>query len=406
MAKYNYKRDVFKGLTPFPFLGEVKTRVKAIESAEATIPQSVFNANILAKKLHPAAQHAIVSKVIDRGDAKTYVLVPDKEAGTEKLAYFRAGQYVSVELHMGDLTIHKPYSLQSGPKDALGEFSSYTLTIRTAKTGFASEYILTTWKEGSRVTVSGPQGEFYYTDLRDAAKVVALAGGSGVNPFFSMAEAIADGIEDFELTILYGSRTEDTILLKDELESVVVRSKGKVKLVHILSDEEKEGYEHGFITAELIKKYAPEGDYSVFLCGPGPFYDYMDTQLPLLGKPGRRIRKELYGERKNVEQLPDYPAECAGKTYVLKVIDRDKTYELTCKSGQSLLDAMEKAGMEAPSRCRSGVCGWCHSRLVSGKVYIPEGADGRRMADVKFGWVHPCCSFPLSDIEIEISSIR
>ncbi|MBS1393663.1 MAG: 2Fe-2S iron-sulfur cluster-binding protein [Christensenellales bacterium] len=25
---------------------------------------------------------------------------------------------------------------------------------------------------------------------------------------------------------------------------------------------------------------------------------------------------------------------------------------------------MEQAGIKAPSRCRSGQCGWCHSRLV------------------------------------------
>ena len=57
---------------------------------------------------------------------------------------------------------------------------------------------------------------------------------------------------------------------------------------------------------------------------------------------------------------------------------------------------MEQAGIKAPSRCRSGQCGWCHSMLVSGEVFIPDEADK------KFGWIHPCCSFPLSDIELEI----
>lgn len=56
-----------------------------------------------------------------------------------------------------------------------------------------------------------------------------------------------------------------------------------------------------------------------------------------------------------------------------------------------------------PSRCRSGQCGWCHSRLVSGEVFIPDEADGRREADKKFGWIHPCCTYPLSDIELDHS---
>ena len=79
-----------------------------------------------------------------------------------------------------------------------------------------------------------------------------MAGGSGITPFYSMACAVADGIEDFDLTILYGSRTKDTILLKEELEAVAARSNSRVKVVHVLSDEAVEG----FITAELIKKYA------------------------------------------------------------------------------------------------------------------------------------------------------
>lgn len=51
MGKYKYSRKGLKGLTPFPFLGEVKTRLKAIEAAPATIPQSVFNANLLSATL-------------------------------------------------------------------------------------------------------------------------------------------------------------------------------------------------------------------------------------------------------------------------------------------------------------------------------------------------------------------
>ncbi|MFR5780431.1 MAG: 2Fe-2S iron-sulfur cluster-binding protein [Oscillospiraceae bacterium] len=32
---------------------------------------------------------------------------------------------------------------------------------------------------------------------------------------------------------------------------------------------------------------------------------------------------------------------------------------------------MERAGINARRLCRSGECGWCHSRLVSGEVYVP-----------------------------------
>ena len=78
-----------------------------------------------------------------------------------------------------------------------------------------------------------------------------------------MAYAIRDGFEDFDLTILFGSRTEDGIVYKKELDEVCAAC-DKVHVVHVLSDEEKPGYEHGFITAELIKKYGGE-EYSCLL---------------------------------------------------------------------------------------------------------------------------------------------
>ena len=403
MGKYNYSRKGLKGLTPFPFLGEVKTRVKAIQAAPDTIPQSVYNANILAKSLHPAVQHVKIAKVEDHGGAKSFTLVPDKARGTEKMAYFRASQYVSVSLNINGAPVNKPYTIRSNPKDALGSGdTSYTLTIKLTDPAYASAHILSTWKEGDQVDISGPLGDFYYQDLRDAKQVVAIAGGSGITPFYSMAAAIADGIEDFDLTILYGSRTADGILLKDEIEAVAARSKGRVKVIHVLSHEEKEGFEHGFITAELIRKYAPQGDYSVFMCGPKAMYTFEEGEMKKLGLPKRRYRMEMSGDYLGAAQNADFPGSKKGREYRLTVDIRGEKQTIPCKAEESLLWAMEQAGIKAPSHCRSGECGWCHSRLVSGDVYIPEDADGRRMADKKFGWIHPCCSFPLSDIELAI----
>ncbi len=48
------------------------------------------------------------------------------------------------------------------------------------------------------------------------------------------------------------------------------------------------------------------------------------------------------------------------------------------------------------------MCGWCRSRLVSGEVFIPETTDGRRQADKHYGYIHPCASFALSDVSIEV----
>ncbi len=405
--KYNYDKKALKGLGVGAFLGQVKLRESKIAEAPATPPVSIYNANVLAKRLHPKVQHVRIARVEDHGDAKSFTLVPDAARGTTEMAYFRASQYVSVALNIDGALVNKPYTIRSNPKDALGaENTSYILTIKITNPAYASKHILETWKEGDEVDISGPQGEFYYQGLKDAKHVIAIAGGSGITPFYSMAAAIVDGIEDFDLTILYGSRTADGILLKDEIEALAAQSNGRVKVVHVLSHEEREGYEHGFVTAELVKKYAPEGDYSVFMCGPKAMYDFQEGQMQLLGLPKRRYRMEMSGDYMGVEKLAEYPSEVNGKEFKLTVDIRGEKQTIPCKAGESLLWAMEKAGIAAPSRCRSGECGWCRSKLVSGKFFCPEDADGRRMADSKFGWIHPCCSYPLSDIEICVYPTR
>ena len=402
--KYGYDKKLLKSLSVGPFLGQVKLREKMIAEASDELPTSIYNANVLAKKLHPNVQYAVVSAITEHADAKSYTLVPNQEKGVQQLAYFRAGQYVSIALDIGEAKLNKPYTIRSCPKDALK--GSYTITVKRTANGFASDYILDNWQVGTKVKLSAPLGEFYHQELRDAKQVVALAGGSGITPFYSMAAAIADGTEDFNLTILYGSRNKASVLLGEELDAVAKASNGKVKVIHVLSDEVCEDCEKGFITAELIQKYAPQDDYSIYVCGPKAMYAFMDTELPKLGLKSRRIRKELAGEYGDPTGDEKYPKAAAGKTYQITVLIRGKSQTVACRADQTLLDALEKAGIRAPSHCRSGECGWCHSRLVSGDVYIPEDSDGRRLADKKFGWIHPCCSYPLSDVTLDVPVIE
>lgn len=226
--KYHYDRSEIRKIPLSGFLNMVPERNRRIAKGAETLPVSEFNANRLARSLHPAVQHVKIAKVAEHAEAKSFTLVPDTERGTSSLAYFRASQYVSVELCIGGAVLSKPYTIRSGPGSALGETgTSYVLTIKLTRPGYASKWILENWKEGMRLDISGPLGDFYYDRIRDARHVVALAGGSGITPFFSMAEAIADGMEDFNLTILYGSRTAEGILLRDELDAVAAGPAGR-----------------------------------------------------------------------------------------------------------------------------------------------------------------------------------
>lgn len=391
------------GLTAFTKLAA--TRQEAVNMAEPRyLPkEDTYAANWLAKQLHPKHQYFVISKIKDHGEGvKCFTFVPDTKRKTEHVAYFAAGQYLSVNLDIDGMPVTRAYSISSSPKMATeGEIE---LTIKQVPGGLVSNWIHENWKVGTRVDTSGPLGTFTYEGLRDAKTVIGIAGGSGITPFLSMARAIADGDEEFQLILLYGSRTEDTIVYKAEFDALEART-DKVKVVHVLSHEEKEGFENGFITAELIQKYAPKEDYSVFLCGPQAMYDFVDKELEKLKLRRKFIRHELFGEMHNPKAQKEYPQDISVPENVKITVIREGTSQvIEGSTDDSVLQILEKNGIAAPSHCRSGECGWCHSRLVSGDVYMPTSVDGRREADKKFGYIHPCVSFPLSDMTIEVKA--
>ena len=397
MSELNVKVGLIGKFDMLKFKNMSKTREKAIQAAPAGEISGVFPVNENAKALHPDFLELTIDQIVARNAAKTFVL---KSKDGKPLPYFRAGQYISLKLPLDDSLVTRSYSLCSSPKEALG--GSYAITVRANPGGFVADRLLSEKKVGDTVIASAPQGFFYYEDLRDAKKVIGLAGGSGITPFLSLARAICDGIEDFELTLLYGSRTEEDILFRGELDEIA-RVCPKFKVIHVLSDEEKEGFEHGFVTAELIRKYAPEGEeYSVFLCGPEAMYKFLKPEIQKLGLPERRFRRKLIDVTKTPWECEGYPQECRGKCFTLTVRQGPQEWSIPASAEEPVLVAIERAGIKAPSRCRAGEGGGCRSRLLTGTVFIPQENEMRRWADVHYGYIHPCCSFPTGDLTLEI----
>lgn len=372
-----FKKQIFGFMDLLRFKKMVPVRRKKLEEGSAEPLPATYRVNETAKVLHPGFQKAtLVAAEQNTPDTKTYTFE------TEKPFYFRAGQYVTLGCKVGESLVSRPYAISSAPRAALGK--KVSLTVK--KCGFFSGYLFDHAKAGDVFTLGDPSGEFCYEPVKDAPHIVGIAGGSGITPFYSMAQALADGTDDYKLTIFYGAKTEEDIIFKAQLDAL--RS-DKIQIVYVLSDEAREGYEHGFISAEIIKKYV-SGDFTVMMCGPAAMYAYEDKELAAFGLPLRRIKKEA-----NCVAARDV----APKKYTLTVHIGFETYTVPADSCETVLTAMERAGLSVPAKCRAGGCGFCHSKLVSGKFTL-AGADKRRLADAKFGYFHPCCSYPDSDMEL------
>ena len=391
MKKFNFHVKPIGLLDMLHFKKMVPRRRAILQSGSLEPLTAVYGVNRLAQSLHPKQQKAVVAAIIPRKDAKTFVLKADK------LAYFRAGQYVSLKLKIGGAVTARPYTLAASPLRALeGE---YEITVKRAADGFVSDYILDHWTEGTEVTLSGPEGPFSYEPMRDEPEVVGLAGGSGITPFMAMARAIVDGVEDFRLTLLYGSRTRADILYAEELEEICAAT-DKVRVIHVLSEEKAEGFEHGFIDAELIQKYAPK-DYTLYICGPRAMHDFLAKELPGLDLDEKHIRREFVPAPSSPSYFKAYTGD-GKQVFSLRLLALGEETIIPLRADEPVLTAIERAGIAAPSRCRSGECGWCRARLVDGEVFIPDELDGRRLADAGAGYIHPCSSWALSDLTLEI----
>ena len=376
-----------------------KVREQAIQAAPAKEICGEFKINQNAKALHPDFVNLKIVDIIDHADAASKTFVFNAEDGGA-LPYFRAGQYISLKLEMDGSFVTRSYSLCYTPKKALD--GTWAITVRSNPSGFVADRLLAEKKVGDVIKSSGPQGFFYYEDLRAAKNVIGLAGGSGITPFLSMAQALEDGTEDFNLTLLFGSRDEKNILFKEELDRIAAACP-KFKVVHVLSEETKEGYESGFVTADLIKKYAPEGEeYSVFLCGPEAMYKFLKPEIAKLGLPERLFRRKLIDVTKTPWECEGYPEKARNCVFLGTVRQGPQEWQIRASANEPLLVALERAGIKAPSRCRAGECGWCRSRLIEGQVFVPNENEMRRWADVEYNYVHPCCSFPVSDFVLEV----
>ena len=381
-----FKKQMFGFMDMLRFKKLVPNRREALASGANTPLPEEYRTNQLAKRLHPGMMDVELTAV--RPVAEGMVELTFKRLDADAFPFFRAGQYVSLQGRVGESVVSRPYSIVSSPRQALAN----ELVLGVADAGFFSGWLNREAKPGDRFRMSEPTGEFHYETLRDKKRIVCIAGGAGITPFISMARSMADKDEPYEMILFYGARDEAHLAYQAELDELC--QKTGLRVVYVLSDEEKSGFAHGFITADLMGQFVDIKECTFFLCGPKAMYDFIDSQLASYQLPVKAVHRDA-------TCCPNLKID-APRTFRLTVHIRDEVFTMDAAEHETLLTAMERAGVPAPNKCRAGGCGYCHSKWIAGEFRIAEGRDGRREADRKFGFVHPCVTYPLSDMEIDV----
>ena len=388
-------RDVLAFVAPF------RERSRRFRDAPGE-PKAPGHVTELAKALHPAGlQLRILSVRDDSPTTRTYRLA--QADGSACLPPFRAGQYLSVFVEAGEVRASRPYSISSTPDEAEGG-GYYELTVKNAPGGFCAPLILGTWEPGTTVRCSAPAGVFYHEPLRDGERLVCLAGGCGVTPFRSIVgDALArDGTR---VALIHGAAEPAELLFSGYFGELAERYPDRFSYLPVVERDGAAGAwtgERGYITAALIERAAHRaGDAAFFVSGPDAMRRFALGELARLEPTPRRIRLEAAPARFSPEAWPGYPPEAASRTFTLEARIGPETVSIPAAADEPLLVAMERAGLRPPSLCRAGECGWCRSRLVDGRCYSPPG-PGARAADERYGFLHPCKAFPLSNCSIEV----
>ncbi len=373
-----------------------KRRQEVYDNASST-PKPFDPIGKVAKLLHPGF---IPLKVVSIKDASKTAKTVRFES-TAHIPYFKAGQFLTLVFNIDKSVVTRPYSISSAPFETRGDKPFVEITVRKSKgDGFIADYIYDKVKVGDEYMGEVGLGEFHYDYIRDAKNVVALAGGSGITPFLSMAREIKFGNLKTNLTIIYGSVSEDDIILKDELQKCECEN---VKIVHVLSGENPNWKgEKGFLNKDIIKKYSSE-DTTYFVCGPQVMYNFIKGELDALKIPQRRIRFEVFGQPRDVSKLEGFPLEQKDNVYTLTVCQGISKVEIPANASETIAIALERAGLKIHTACRSGACGFCRVKVLSGTYYVPKQGDGRRKADIDFDYVHSCSTYPTSDITIKLN---
>lgn len=271
-----------------------------------------------------------------------------------------AGAHVAIALEARGRPIRNAYSLVSEP----GGGPYYEIIVRrTESSRGGSAFVHETLAEGDVLEALVPHNLFPIQSR--ARKHLLIGGGIGITPLLSFLPVLREA----------GARLElHQIAAPDEVglfEALLAPHAGHDMHVHSGRDA---------LDIEALLARQPLGTH-VYVCGPAALMDRVETGAKALGWPATRVHRENFGA-------------AGGAPFTAKLARSGR--EIAVGSDESLLQALEGAGVQPASLCRGGACGECLIRVIGG---TPEHRDHFLSEQEKASGalVMPCVSRSLTD---------
>jgi ring-1,2-phenylacetyl-CoA epoxidase subunit PaaE len=210
---------------------------------------------------------------------------------------------------------------------------------------------------------------------------VAFAAGSGITPVLSLATDILAREPKSSFTLIYGNRSMSRTMFLEETLALKNRYIERFAVHFVMSREPQQtAWLNGRIDAPKIREIARHmaeiaAADEYLICGPGDMVDAVRGAIKELNADAPvRFERFAAGTPRPVEILTKLneaaPAPQETLATISVVMDGRRRSFPMAPSDASVLDAAERAGLDLPFSCRSGICATCRARITEGAAVM------------------------------------
>lgn len=156
---------------------------------------------------------------------------------------------------------------------ALPEWEELQFTIKLYPEHHGLTEQIATLGVGDSFIVGEPWGTIKYK-----GKGTFIAGGAGVTPFIAILRMLRERGELSGHRLIFANKREVDIILREELDAMP-----GLETIYVLSEEDKNGFEHGYVSKAMLERLIGNTSQHFYVCGPDPMIESVNDALKQLG---------------------------------------------------------------------------------------------------------------------------
>lgn len=327
-------------------------------------------------------------------DVKTFRLVHPK-GGDIPLTYL-PGQFLTLEIEPKGKLTRRSYTIASTPTRP----KCLEITVKRDEKGLVSKYLHDEIKTGSSIKLSAPSGVFTFTG-KEHTSIVLIAAGVGITPIMSVVRYLTDQKWEGEIFLLLSFRSRKDFIFFNEIEELKNQHSNLHVQVAMSRPEANWTGLTGRINKKLIVDFVPNiSSHRFHICGPDSMMKDVKMMLTDLEVPKEQIKLEAFGPvKRKPKSDPVDATRSPARTATVFFAAAGKSAPLPPDA--SILEVADSIGVEINNACRSGICGSCKVKLVSGCVTM-ECEDALTTEEKAQGIVLACQSKSTGSVEIDV----